>query len=261
MGKAEDGRSSRPGATTGTYQVILLGFCHTIQVRVITVRIHGKNSDCINEDMRLGIEMQLEHHLMKLQKDRVDWFSADNGHASIIVPILFPDGSGDIKHKKMERIEAKQNKNGKDHETIHNLHENNLQSIFNYQILMMKRSQSGSHPGQISFPGGRKNTNESPAQAARREFQEEMGIIAPSILGFVGTYFSYGSNFEVKAFVGFLPETVISQLNPNKTEVDEIILVKRKGVIDPQTYNVWGLSAKILKETIIKLRTIGLSLT
>ncbi len=59
------------------------------------------------------------------------------------------------------------------------------------------------HPGQISFPGGRLETDETPREAAEREFEEELGVRLPAsdLIGELQPMFVFGSNYQVHAWV------------------------------------------------------------
>ena len=62
------------------------------------------------------------------------------------------------------------------------------------------------HPGQISFPGGKLEQAETPAAAALRETEEEIGVKASSIqlLGQLGSHNTL-TGFEISPWVGLLP--------------------------------------------------------
>jgi len=54
---------------------------------------------------------------------------------------------------------------------------NNLTNITKYSVLLTQRSSKlKSHTGQISFPGGRQDENETDLETAVREMFEEVGV-------------------------------------------------------------------------------------
>ena len=59
------------------------------------------------------------------------------------------------------------------------------------------------HPGQISLPGGMVEPSESPAEAALREWEEELGDPAENVrlVGQLSPVFVFGTNFAVKTQV------------------------------------------------------------
>ncbi len=81
-----------------------------------------------------------------------------------------------------------------------------------------------SHPGQISFPGGARQRDESPLQCALRETAEELGI-APELVTVFGGLPARPSTsgFRVHALVGRIAEDAV--LVPDPGEVDRLLAV------------------------------------
>ncbi|MGY8766796.1 MAG: NUDIX hydrolase [Pirellulales bacterium] len=78
-----------------------------------------------------------------------------------------------------------------------------------WKIPLVVRAQSGDvHSGQIAFPGGRLEPDETPQQAALRECAEETGaIIKPEmVLGQMDASFVYASRHWVHVFVAVCNE-------------------------------------------------------
>jgi 8-oxo-dGTP pyrophosphatase MutT (NUDIX family) len=96
-------------------------------------------------------------------------------------------------------------------------------------VLLSKRSEAlETHPGEISFPGGRREAADSDLlQTALREAHEEVGV-APGdveVLGELGQ-FSTSSDFVISAFVGTIgPETGEEpyEFTVNHAEVSELV--------------------------------------
>lgn len=80
------------------------------------------------------------------------------------------------------------------------------------------------HPGQISFPGGRIELNESEEEAARREFAEELGLVPRQavIVGELSPIFVYASHHLVSPFVAVMPKPSLAWA-PDPREVAEVI--------------------------------------
>jgi len=90
-----------------------------------------------------------------------------------------------------------------------------------WKVLLTRRPMHmPTHPGQISFPGGRTEAGETPCQGALREAHEEVGVVASDIhlLGRLPS-FNAVSEFRVTPFVGVLnPKATII---PCASEVEE----------------------------------------
>lgn len=83
-----------------------------------------------------------------------------------------------------------------------------------------------SQPGEICFPGGRIENNESPCTAATRETCEELGVSTDSIkiISPLDLFIS-PFNFIVNPYVGHLKPIESVSTTINKDEVDHIFLV------------------------------------
>ncbi len=88
-------------------------------------------------------------------------------------------------------------------------------------ILTLRSKKLKNHPGQISFPGGKLNKDETNHDCAIRETYEEIGIKKKNIytLGELNLYLS-GSNFLIKPIVGITEGEY--GLFLNKKEVDKV---------------------------------------
>lgn len=146
-------------------------------------------------------------------------------------------------------------------------------------LLFTLRSNSlNNHSGQISFPGGRKEKNETLLDTALRETREEIGISTNDIkiLGNLSTLYVPPSNAVVNPFVGFLNYSPITK--PNTYEVVEVFSVPLNYFLENdfevQIWNykgnkmnvplwqvhpstpLWGATAMILMELISILNEI-----
>lgn len=93
------------------------------------------------------------------------------------------------------------------------------------RVILTLRTKNIRHAGQISFPGGRKEKNESALQTALRETEEEIGIHASEIrlAGSITPLFVHKSDNIVTPFIGFLPDK--PKLEPDPREVEEAFSV------------------------------------
>jgi len=137
------------------------------------------------------------------------------------------------------------------------------------QILFTLRSKNISHSGQISFPGGRSEINETAELTALRETSEEVGISKDiEIIGRLSQLYVPPSKsliFPVVGFIKYLPKIII-----NSDEVQEAFLIpfdyfltgnylkkevwnfNEQDVLVPfwdiHTTPLWGATAMILSE-------------
>jgi 8-oxo-dGTP pyrophosphatase MutT (NUDIX family) len=138
--------------------------------------------------------------------------------------------------------------------------------------LTLRSGQLADHAGQISLPGGRIEIDEGSWQAARREFEEELGyaIAEDSLIGQLTPLYVYGSHHQVEIFVAAIPSRPV--FNPDASEVAEVILLPLLDLLNPEnqviamiergtaryeapgyrigSHTVWGATAMILSEFI-----------
>lgn len=91
--------------------------------------------------------------------------------------------------------------------------------------MLTLRTAGIKHGGQISFPGGGQEGNETHEETALREAYEETGLVEENVqlLGRLSPLYVDHSNNMVTPVVGFLDIEQKFQANPN--EVDEIFSV------------------------------------
>jgi 8-oxo-dGTP pyrophosphatase MutT (NUDIX family) len=144
-------------------------------------------------------------------------------------------------------------------------------------ILLTKRtSHLAQHAGQISFPGGRIDPEDSgPEAAALREAWEEIGLRAASVevLGRMRNYVT-GTGFRITPVLGLVPPELVFTLSPH--EVDAVFELPIDVVLDPDAprrqrqhvqgtwreywvwphpeHFIWGATAAILVDLAKSLR-------
>ena len=95
------------------------------------------------------------------------------------------------------------------------------------KIVFIRRSEYvGIHSGQIAFPGGRYEESDKDLKTtALREVEEEIGIKTDTvdILGHLTDLYIPPSNFMVRAFVGYVNEKPV--FNINEREVQEVLVL------------------------------------
>ena len=137
------------------------------------------------------------------------------------------------------------------------------------EILLTKRSNSlKNHPGQIAFPGGKKDQiDSSPIETALRETQEEVGL-NPKNVEIIASLPSHktATGFVIKPYLGLINQPFSETLGQG--EVDEIFTVPYEYILNEKNfsiqtrkwngsqrsyyvvpygpYYVWGATARIL---------------
>lgn len=110
-------------------------------------------------------------------------------------------------------------------------------------VILTLRTDSIRHAGQISFPGGRSEVNESPLETALRETREEIGILPEvfKIAGSLSPFYLSRSNNQITPFVGFLDKKPI--LTPNPNEVKEAFTVSLDNLLKEEflIWETWNL--------------------
>ena len=114
-----------------------------------------------------------------------------------------------------------------------------------YSILFQLRAKNMSHqPGEISFPGGAMEEDETPIEACIRETCEELGTNEANIdiISPLDIYVSH-ANLIIHPYLGEIKD--ISSLNINKNEVDHIFLVPLNYLIEYDA-NIYTNDVKVI---------------
>ena len=135
-------------------------------------------------------------------------------------------------------------------------------------ILTQRTADLPSHAGQIAFPGGKIDGEETPAGAALREAEEEIGLEPALVepLGYLDLYLTF-SGFRILPMVARIAPDF--ELTPNRSEVADIFEVPLDYLMRPENYrrksrdwngiirhyyeipyhnrHIWGVTAGILR--------------
>jgi 8-oxo-dGTP pyrophosphatase MutT (NUDIX family) len=102
-------------------------------------------------------------------------------------------------------------------------------------IFTQRAAHLNDHPGQVAFPGGKIDVDETPLEAALREAEEEIGLNRSFVepLGFLDVY---------ATVFGFRILPVVAKVTPgfalaiNKSEVDDVFEVPLAFLMEPSNH-------------------------
>ena len=142
-----------------------------------------------------------------------------------------------------------------------------------HAVFTRRRHDLRRHPGEISFPGGRRDAHEALLDTALREAHEEVGLppTEVDVLGALPPTPTFVTNYAIYPFVGLIDHGF--SWVPQDTEVAEVLelslddlragygerrLVRRGIPFRTPTYDagghvIWGATARILGELLGRL--------
>jgi 8-oxo-dGTP pyrophosphatase MutT (NUDIX family) len=143
-----------------------------------------------------------------------------------------------------------------------------------HAIFTRRRRDLRSHPGEISFPGGRRDDGETLSLTALREAEEEIGLAREDVvpLGALTPVPTIATNYAVYPFVGIIEPG--GTWTPSAAEVDEVIELRladlrasrarrrlqHRGIaFRTDVYDVgaelviWGATARIVGDLLARL--------
>jgi 8-oxo-dGTP pyrophosphatase MutT (NUDIX family) len=145
-------------------------------------------------------------------------------------------------------------------------------------VLTRRRADLRRHAGEISFPGGRRDSEDADLKdTALREAEEEIGLPRGEVrlLGELPATSTFATNYVIHPFVGLIPAGLAWRLSPH--EVDAVLelpldsvragrdrrQMERRGIVfEADTYVVdehfiWGATARVIDDLLERLRVDG----
>jgi 8-oxo-dGTP pyrophosphatase MutT (NUDIX family) len=145
-------------------------------------------------------------------------------------------------------------------------------------VLTRRRGDLRRHAGEISFPGGRRDSEDaSLRETALREAEEEIGLERErvEVIGELPPTSTFATNYVIHPFVATIPEGLAWRLSAK--EVDEVLelplrelrtsrtttQLERRGVtFTTQAFVldgnvIWGATARIIEDLLGRLRQHG----
>ncbi|HEX4730110.1 MAG TPA: CoA pyrophosphatase [Solirubrobacterales bacterium] len=143
-------------------------------------------------------------------------------------------------------------------------------------IFTERRADLRRHAGEVSFPGGRHDDDDTDLETtALREAYEEIALdpAGVQIIGALPPVSTFVTGYRVQPFVGLVADPLELNLSPNPTEVETVLtfslarlrhgfemrrLIRRGVPIHTPTYEVdgvmiWGATARILGDFLKRL--------
>ena len=108
--------------------------------------------------------------------------------------------------------------------------EEGLSLLYEVRALTLRRQ-----PGEVCFPGGRMEGDESPEACALRELEEELGI-PPSVVRVLGRldFIAHRANFIMYPVVGLVEKGAAEHLTLNPGEVDSTFQIPLQYLLETQ---------------------------
>ena len=143
-------------------------------------------------------------------------------------------------------------------------------------VFTERRGDLRRHAGEVSFPGGRRDSGEEMLETALREAEEEIGLDRDrvEVVGALPPVGTFVTGSKIHPFVGLIEEGL--RFEPNPAEVESVLvasledlragygkrrLVRRGMPIKTDSYVVgealiWGATARILGDLLERLNPI-----
>ena len=148
-----------------------------------------------------------------------------------------------------------------------------------HAVFTRRRTDLRRHPGEISFPGGRRDPEDTGlSDTALREAEEEIGLprAQVSLLGELSPVSTFATNYVIHPFVGLIPAGLVWEAS--LAEVDAVLelsldalregrtrtRMERRGIAFEtdvyvvESHLIWGATARILEDLLDRLQTNGL---
>ncbi|RBP66663.1 NUDIX domain-containing protein [Alkalibaculum bacchi] len=115
-------------------------------------------------------------------------------------------------------------------------------------LFQVRSNRIRRQPGEISFPGGKIERDETPKEACIRETYEEMGICEEQIeiIGQLDHLLNH-TNDMIYPFVGILDKVCVENIDFSKDEVEEIFTVPLQYFMDHKP-EVYDMSYKVAED-------------
>lgn len=105
-------------------------------------------------------------------------------------------------------------------------------------LYTLRSTNLKAHAGQVSFPGGKRDGNETAVETALRETEEEIGVprCNVDVWGVMTTVYGRNANMHITPVVGVINDFHMNMLKINRDEVEEVFTVPMSSLCNPQNH-------------------------
>jgi len=117
--------------------------------------------------------------------------------------------------------------------------------------LTLRPANMSEHAGQVSFPGGRCESGETPQQTACREYNEELGCSSDRVelIGSMPEVYVFASRHRVIPMLGVGSE--VPQMFPNAEEVEKVLWLPLEELLELRP------EARVIPRSGMQVETLG----
>lgn len=116
-------------------------------------------------------------------------------------------------------------------------------------LYTLRSSNLKAHAGQVSFPGGKQDGDETAVETALRETKEEIGVTSRNVdvWGVMSTVLGRNADIHITPVIGVINNFNINALKINTHEVEEVFAVPMSSLCNPQNHGYFDIESELLR--------------